>query len=92
MRLPQSAIVDSQGFATSAKAILTNSLENLFAFQSSRRAESISVNRFARPGAGFRTRNPGSGANGDRAMLDQVFPANHFRRRIKRGDPECKTQ
>jgi hypothetical protein len=71
--LPQSAIVDSRGFAAPAKAIFTNFLRNLFGFQSSRRAESISVNRFVRPSAGFRTRNPGSSAKGDQAMLDSVF-------------------
>jgi len=58
--LPQSAIVDSLGFPAIAKAVLTNSLENLFDFQRSRQAQSISVKQFARPSAGFRARNSGS--------------------------------
>jgi hypothetical protein len=86
LRLPKSAIVDSRGFAAPVKPILTNSLENLFAFQSTPRAESISVKGFARPGAGFRTRNSGSSANGDRQCWIKGF----FERTISGAGPAKK--
>jgi hypothetical protein len=52
--LVKTAIVDSQGFAAPAKVIFTNSLQNLFGFQSSPRAESISVVTFAALAASVR--------------------------------------
>jgi hypothetical protein len=46
----------------------------------------------ARPGAGFRTRNSGSGADGASAKLDLVFLSNHFWRpaRIKGEIPNAR--
>jgi hypothetical protein len=95
--LPQPAIVDSQGFAALAKAILTNSLQNLCAFQSTPRAESISVKQiakqFARPRAGFARAILAPAQTAVRQswiwFFTEPFPAPS---RIRRGDPECKTQ
>jgi hypothetical protein len=90
--LPQSAIVDSQGFAARAKATLTNSLQNLFVFQSCRRAESISARQLCATGRRIPHAEFRLGRGRLSGNAGSVFSSNCFRRvaRIKGEIPNAR--